>query len=175
MLNYINKNYDGILICGINEKDYIPIFKTNNIKTIKAEIRSSDICWDIINIKVSYKFSKQNTNINDYEVSGERITFNNEINYIICSYSYFISINKTFFNKPIKEKICTIIERIKTIGSYIIFCEKKILEKISEFPKISFSHNGLDFIFELTFKDLFIEYDNKIVFLVVYNSYSPDN
>ena len=172
ILNYTNKNYDGILICGINEKDYFPIFKTDNIKTIKAEIRSSDIYWDIINIKVSYHFPKQN--INDYEASGERITFNNEINYIICSYSYFISINETFFNKPIQDKICTIIERIKTMGSYIIFCDKKILEKISEFPKLLFSHDELDFIFELTYKDLFIEYNNKIVFLAVYNAYSPD-
>ena len=172
ILNYTNKDYDGILICGINEKDYIPIFKTDNIKTIKAEIRSSDIYWDIINIKVSYKYSKQK--MNEYEVSGERITFNNEINYIICSYSYFNSINETFFSKPIKDNICSIIERIKTMGSYIIFCDKKILEIISEFPKISFSHDELDFIFELTYKDLFIEYNNKIVFLAVYNAYSPD-
>ena len=60
------------------------------------------------------------------------------------------------------------------MGSYIIFCDKKILEIISEFPKISFSHDELDFIFELTYKDLFIEYNNRILFLVVYNSYGQN-
>lgn len=60
------------------------------------------------------------------------------------------------------------------MGSNIIICEKEIMEKMPEFPKISFYHKELDFIFELTDKDLFIEYNNKILFLAVYNSYEQN-
>ena len=120
ILNYTNKDYEGILICGINEEDYKSIFKTNNIKTIKAEVRGSDIYWDIIDFNISYQYSN-----NNYEFSSNRITFNNEINYIICSYSFFNSIKDTFFSEPIRDNICTVIEKLYPMGSYVIICEKK--------------------------------------------------
>ena len=169
ILNYTNKDYEGILICGINENDYKFIFKTDNIKTIKAEARGANIYWDITNIKTSYKYLN-----NNYELSDNRITFNNEIDYIICSHQFFNSLKDTFFSNPIKDNICTIIEKLYPMGSYVIICEKKILEKIKEFPNISLIHEELDFIFELTYKDLFIEYNNKVIFLLIYNAYGSD-
>ena len=60
------------------------------------------------------------------------------------------------------------------MDSYVIICENKILEKIEEFPKTSLIHEELDFIFELTYKDLFIQYNDKIIFLLIYNSYGPN-
>ena len=51
---------------------------------------------------------------------------------------------------------------------------KKIFENIKEFPKISLIHDEFDFIFELTYKDLFIEYKNKIIFLIIYNAYGAN-
>ena len=38
ILNYTNKDYDGILICGINESNYLSIFKADDIKVFKLEI-----------------------------------------------------------------------------------------------------------------------------------------
>ena len=166
ILNYTNEDYEGLLICGINENEYKSIFKTDNIKTIKAEVRGSDIYWDMINIKSSYQHSN-----NKYEFSDIRVTFNNEINYIICSHPFFNSIKDTFFNIPLKNNICSIIEKLEPMGSSVIVCEKKILEKIKDFPIISLIHEELDFIFEITYKDLFIEYNNKIIFLLIYNAY----
>ena len=171
ILNYTNKDYDGLLICGINENDYLSIFKTDNIKSIKAGNRGYDIYWDITNIKISYIYSNQNKN---YESLDNRLTFNIEINYIIGSKSFFNSIKETFFNIPIQNNIYTIIEKLQTMGTYIIICQKEIMKTINEFPKISFANDKQDFIFELTYKDLFIEYNNRILFLIIYNQYGPD-
>ena len=171
ILNYTNKDYDGLLICGINENDYLSIFKTDNIKSIKAGNRGYDIYWDITNIKISYIYSNQNKN---YESLDNRLTFNIEINYIIGSKSFFNSIKETFFNIPIQNNICTIIEKLQTMGTHIIICQKEIMKTINEFPKISFANDKQDFIFELTYKDLFIEYNNRILFLIIYNQYGPD-
>ena len=172
ILNYTNKDYDGILICGIDKNDYQSIFKTNNIKTVKAEARSSSIYWDITNIKISYEFSEDKAN--NYESLDNRITFNNENNYITCTESYFNSIKNTFFKSLIENNICNIIEKIQPMSSSIIVCNKDIKDKLSEFPKLLFYHEELDFIFELTYNDLFIEYNDKILFLVIYNAYGQN-
>ena len=168
ILNYTNKDYDGILICGINEEDYLSIFKTDNIKSIKAENRYNDISWDIININISYEYKSK------YESLDNRITFSNEINYIISPKPFFNSIKESFFSNPIKNNICNIIEKLQTMNTYIIICQKEILKSITNFPKISFSNKKEDFVFELNYKDLFIEYNNRILFLIVYNQYGPD-
>ena len=173
ILNYTNKDHDGILICGINEEDYNSIFKTKNIKAVKAEARTSgSLYWDITGVKVSYEYTKNKEG--NYESLNNRITFSNQINHIRCTESYFNSIKSTFFEVPIKNNICTIIEKVQPMGSNIIVCDKEIMKQISEFPKISFYHKDLDFIFELTYNDLFIEYNNKILFLAVYNSYDQN-
>jgi hypothetical protein len=172
ILNYTNKDFDGILICGINENDYKSIFKTNNIKTIKAGTRSSSIYWDITDLKINYEFPENKTN--NYESFDNRITFNNEINYITCTESFFNSIKNSFFNEFLQKNICTIIEKIKPMGSYVIICEKDFKDKMSTFPKILFYHNELDFSFELTYKDLFVEYNNKLLFLIIYNAYGQN-
>ena len=173
ILNYTNKDYDGLLICGINEKDYLSFFKTQDIKSLNAEKRNYDIYWDLININISYEYSRQNKN-NNYESQDNRITFSNEIDYIIGSKSYLNSIKETFFNNPIKNNICNIIEKLQTMGTYIIICQKEIIKTINNFPKLLFSNDKEDFVFELNYKDLFIEYNDRILFLIVYNEYGPD-
>ena len=60
------------------------------------------------------------------------------------------------------------------MGIYAIICQKEIMNEIKSFPKILFSIEKNNFIFELTFKDLFIEYKNRILFLIIYNEYGPD-
>ena len=173
ILNYTNRDHDGILICGISEEDYNSIFRTKNIKTLKAEARTSgSLYWDIIDVKVTYQYTKSKQG--NYESLDNRITFSNQLNHIICTESYFNSIKNTFFEEPIKNNICTIIEKVQPMGSNIIVCDKDIMRQISKFPKISFYKKELDFIFELTYKDLFIEYNNRILFLVVYNSYGQN-
>ena len=74
---------------------------------------------DLTNIKISY--SIQNKNI--YESLDNRITFNNEINYIIGTKNFFKSINETFFSNYIKNNIC-IIENIEERGIYHYLSKK---------------------------------------------------
>jgi len=169
ILNYTKKLYDGLLICGINESDYFTIFKTNNFTSVNAAKRYSSIYWDLTNINISYEYSNQK-----YISLDNRISFDFEHKYITCTKSFFNSINSTFFKNYIKNNICIIVEKLEIMGTYVIICQKEIINKIKNFPKIYISNEKNNFIFELTFKDLFIEYKNRILFLIIYNEYLPD-
>ena len=169
ILNYTNKVYDGLLICGINESDYFSIFKTDSFIRVNAEKRFSSIYWDLTNINISYEYSNQK-----YELLDNRITFDFEHKYVTCPKSFFNSISSTFFKNYIKNKICIIAEKLEIMGAYIIMCQKEIMNEIKNFPKIYFSNEKNNFTFQLTFKDLFIEYKNRILFLIIYNEYGPD-
>ena len=171
-INYTNKDYEGILICGIKESDYREIFKTDNIRYAYAQPIFNNIFWDLGDIKISFKDSKKNEDV--YESLDNIITFNNEINYIRSTKSYFNSIKEYFFKDYINKNICTYIEKLAPLNSNIIICQKEIMNKISNFPKLSFTHKVLDFVFELTYNDLFIELNDKILFLVIYNTYGQD-
>jgi len=171
ILNYTNKVYDGLLICGINESDYFSIFKSNSFISVNAEKRFSSIYWDLTNINISYEYSNQK-----YVLLDNRITFNFERKYITCSKSFFNSINTTFFKNYIINNKCIIVEKLEIMGTNVIICQKEIMNEIKNFPKISFSFSieKNNFIFELTSKDLFIEYKIRILFLIIYNEYGPD-
>ena len=73
ILNYTNKVYDGLLICGINESDYFSIFKIDSFTSVNAKKRFSSIFWDLTNINISYEYSNQK-----YELLDNRVTFNFE-------------------------------------------------------------------------------------------------
>ena len=170
ILNYTNDIYDGLLICGINKSDFSSIFKADNFTSVNAEKRFSSIFWDLTNINISYEYSNQK-----YESLDNRITFDFEHKYLTSSKSFFNSINATFFKNYIKNNKCVIVEKLEIImGIYAIICQKEIMNEIKSFPKILFSIEKNNFIFELTFKDLFIEYKNRILFLIIYNEYGPD-
>ena len=55
-----------------------------------------------------------------------------------------------------------------------IYCKSDIKNEISKFPTIYFFHRGYDETFELTYKDLFKEVGNKILFLFFYDPWNPD-
>ena len=56
------------------------------------------------------------------------------------------------------------IEDIKSSFNYIV-CKKNI--KINQFPVISFYHTELDYVFELSYEDVFSNYNGKIYFLCI--------
>ena len=144
ILNYTNKVYDGLLICGINESDYFSIFKSESFISINAEKRFSSIYWDLTNINISYEYSNQK-----YVLLDNRITFNFEHKYITCSRSFFNSIKTTFFKNYIINNKCIIVEKLEIMGTNVIICQKEIMNEIKN-SKISFSFSieKNNFIFE---------------------------
>ena len=172
--NKIN-NYDGALILGIEENDYMDIFNMNNIseytsiyslpyitKQINWEIKFDEIYYETNNMKYSFNSSLQGQFLIDY-------------NYIICNIDYFNSIKNNFFNKYINEKICYI-DKIETFKKKkktdtqminVIICDKIRFKDMNKFPSLNFMHRELNKTFEFSYKDLFQEISNSLVFSIV--------
>ena len=172
--NKIN-NYDGALILGIEEEDYIDIFNINNIsdynsiyslayimKQIDWEVEFDEIYYEINNLKYSFNSSLQGQFLFDY-------------NYIICNIDYFNSFKNNFFNKYINENICYI-DKNETIRKNkksdiqminVIICDKSRFKDMNKFPTLYFMHRKLNKTFEFNYKDLFQEIGNSLVFSIV--------
>jgi len=115
---------------------------------------------------------------------------NNEINilynfgFIIGNNQYNKLIYESYFENLINNQICELELSNKTIfnastfyintnGSYYMFiCDKEKMNKfIEDFPNLYFSNADYDYIFELTYKDLFMEIYNNYYFMILF----PDN
>ena len=97
--------------------------------------------------------------------TGAQINFNDF--FIYAPYTYLQILHNYFFKDYMKNNICAILftENLDTI-----YCNKSDnfnLEHLKKFPTLYLEHNEFNFTFELTYKDLFAEIDNKYIFLVV--------
>ena len=132
-------------------------------------VYSNYLSW-ILNFKSIY-FYTNNTKFNTGIIKKSLYDCQSQINFndflIYAPYTYLKEIKKSFFEKYISRNICHIFLDDE-IESY--YCDKSAnfnIEHLKEFPALYFEHNELNFTFEFTYKDLFIESGDKYVFLVV--------
>ena len=106
--------------------------------------------------------------INCSEVTNFEI--NIEKNYITCPPEYWENIKKYYFNQYFENDKCKeIVSDDKySKGDSMIICNLTIKEDLKNFPKLNLLYKELNANFTLTYKDLFIEIDNKIYFLITY-------
>ena len=104
------------------------------------------------------------------------INLNYGLGFILSSEEYFNKILDIFFNKYINLNICkiNIIKRGINNNYHIISCEKKIEFKINEFPSLYLFKEEFNYIFELDYKDLFVEIQNYYYFLIIYFPFSNE-
>ena len=119
-----------------------------------------------------------NNNKTEYQLNADKIYFNLDLGVITGPIEYFKKINELFFNKYYTNNICKteIVEkrifnqmynRIMPCNYYIIKCEKNIFSDIKSFPSLNFYHKEMNFIFSLSYNELFLEKNNAYYFLVV--------
>ena len=115
-------------------------------------------------------------NNNEYiNFNNNIILFNIGLGIILCSKEYYDKIIEIFFNKYIKINICKINIEIKGRNKYyIISCKKKDEFKIEEFPSLYLFKQEFKYIFELNFKDLFLDINNIYYFLIIYFPFSDN-
>ena len=147
--NYDSKNY--------YESQFIKHYTTFEYNIMKWELKFN---------KIYYLNNNQ-----EVKILGENKVGLDPSNYfIIVPESYFDSIEKNFFKKYKDENIC----KYDYIEEYITFyCEKSekfSINEIKKFPSLFFEHIELDYTFEISFKDLFIEKDDKYWFLIISDS-----
>ena len=87
---------------------------------------------------------------------------------------YFKSITENYFQTYYDKNIC----KYEYLEEYLTFyCEKSkgfSIDEIKKFPSIFFEHIELEYTFELSFKDLFIENNGKYWFLLITDNYRTD-
>ena len=163
-----NKFYDGAIIIDIfNKKFYddFPYFKANNdYKYAKAKDLERILSWtfSLSNIYFSLNDSK-------IEINNRNAGLAFEIDFILCPQEYFEFIKSNFFDYFIKNNICFLVE-----GKYsYIYCNTNLFKKyVNKFPTLYFQSYELNKTFILDKDDLFKEYNNNLLFMIIYEKYS---
>lgn len=159
----IQAKYDGLLIAGITNNSYLEIFKTENIFT---QYGFGSFFWSLTFNKIYYKDK-------DYEYlcdNNTQVEFIIDLNYISCTRHYYDSIKQYFFKKYLDEKICTeeIVKTTYEDDNHLIVCSPEIKQYLNLFPKIYFFTENFQYIINLDYNDVFVEYNNKIYFLIMF-------
>ena len=126
--------------------------------------------WELKFNKIFYKHnSKEIKILTDNSIALDPSSF-----LTVVSKDYIDSIDEHFFKKY--SDVCHYIDIDEEYSS--IYCEKSekfSINEIKTFPPLFFEHIDLEYTFELTFKDLFVEKDGKYWVLLLYDDrLNPD-
>lgn len=164
-LDEIMNNKPKLLI-GILPHVYNP--KKYNEKQF-VQLYSNNFQW-VIYFKYIYYFSKNNTNNNansqKRSLYGNRVEIDFNTLLIYSPSLYYTYIKRDFFNEYLSLNICHLYEDNSIEG---IFCEKSKnfgIENLKLFPTLYFEYIELNYTFEFSYQDLFLEKDNKFLFLI---------
>ena len=159
-------NLKGNLIIGDFPHNYDPqnYYKSQFIKTYT--IFSGNIMkWELKFNKICYINNNKEQKIDDVYVNLDPSSY-----LIKAPEIYFESIIDNYFKKFLDEKIC----QFNYLDEYIsINCDKSekfSINEINAFPSILFDHINLNYTFELTYRDLFVEKDKVYYFLIISDS-----
>ena len=171
-----NEN-DGYLVIGLPPHKYNPNkFKENSFRSTVSQVRYKNYedyrvnIWGIIFDKI-YFFSNNSTK-EEIILQSTKCKFSLDINLIEGSTNYLENIENEFFNDLYNKSIC-FKERVSSKKNgiyYMITCDKKYYNKMKNFPPLYFKSNDLEYIFELTYKDLFASNGDKIYFMIIFRS-----
>ena len=160
--------YDGVIIFDIFKSDFFKDFPNikneNNYNTVNVKDYSEILAWTFTFDEISYKINDTKIEANNREAG---VAF--ETSFIYCPENYFLSIRLNFFDFYLQNNTCFFVE-----GKYaFIYCDKdKFKEKVIDFPALYFKSIELNKTFTLTGEDLFKEYNNKLLFMIVYKDYN---
>ena len=167
--------YDNYVIIGMSETEIAKSFNTNDLRTIRArELSSYDWCISIDEILLK---SNNYTDINMDKTSinkNIKVNFDNEIDFIFIQKSDFNFIYDYFFKEYVGKNIC-VYNFNSSINYYnYISCNTSFKSEMNKFPDINFMIRDINYTFTFTYKDLFIEINQKIYFMLV-NDYQHEN
>ena len=157
-------NLKGNIFIG----DYPHNFDSENyyksqLKPTYASYIENIMKWDL---KFNKIFYIKNDN-KEFLVSDKTAKLDPSNYLIYAPKSYFDSISDNFFQKYIDVKSCYNYYFEEYSSIYCHKTDKFTINDIKSFPSIYFEHADLDFKFELSYKDLFVEKDNIYWFLIV--------
>ena len=165
-----NNKYNNYFIIGMNEEEISKIFNSNDLRTIKVRQLVVNQDW---RIPIDEFFLSNNlineTNTKKKLMSSDTMaSFDNQYDFIIIQQSDFDFIDNYFFRVYINEKKCQLnSDTLYGYKVYFITCDKNFKDEMKKFPNINFMVRDINYTFTLTYEDLFIEFNQKIYFMVV--------
>ena len=168
-LNYKDNNDKGSLIIGTKPNEIEDdIYKEEDFISCKTII-NEDIYW-------GYKF--QSIKIDNQEISKSFSTiteFGFEINYILAPFNISSYYERMFFNEYLNINKCfkDKFKDNRTSEYNFYYCDRDV--DISKLKNISFYNKDLNYIFNLTYEDLFVEIKGKYYFQMVFTNYNSDD
>ena len=159
-----------------HEYDNIKIYDPNNLITIyTGSVGNVILPWSL-GFYSTYFIVDRNIEIEVQRYSLCYLVFN--FGLIKSTQKYKELILKYYFQELIDKNICKIEKTEKTIfdrkassinsnGIFNMFtCDKTTFKKkyLDKFPTFKLKHQGFNYTFELTYKDLFLEIKNKYYF-----------
>ena len=162
-INYEENCEKGKIYIGKYPHEIFSNYNGNNYVWIAHSNVDSNTGYGYDNVEITY------LNLND---SYYKITFDFNIKGIIGSDEYKNFINDYFFNKLFEENKCQIdyvdIESI-AYNQMVYVCDKNI--NIEKFPNLNIYIKKINLNFTFNNKDLFIENNNHLIFLIFFNSF----
>jgi len=171
-----NQENNAKLIIGVSPYNYDnKKYSFNNSRCIKGVYFPGNYYYWNIEFSQIYFLINNKRELLDYRKASLEPSFN----YIKAPFDYFKFINETFFENLIKKNKCFIKDIRKNTNIYsLYYCEnnEEIKNEIkNKFVDINLLHRFLDKEFVLNYNDLFIEKNNKIYFLIIYDNMIRSN
>ena len=176
--NYINKydfslyftsDNEGVLIIGEEPHNYLPnIYNENNLR--KVNVLSDGFGYYSWKIEFTQIYFYSDDDIKNKIKENKNGIFVIENNYIIGSKYYQKLIEEKFFKKYLDNNICYY-EKMAKERQQILICDKKESFEINSFPTLYFYHRIFNYTFELTKENLFLEKNNKYIFLIFFSEF----
>ena len=158
----------GIIIFGALPHEYNPNkYNSNNLEETYALYDEGDMKWAMY-LNEIYFYIKKNKKISVPSAIAEG-EFEFTMQLIIGSTPYKELLTKYFFQDYFNKGICIEEEYALDINYFIIRCKKETFQNnIHKFPDLFLYNRGLQNVFDLSYKDLFITIGDYIYFLVIF-------
>ena len=164
---YFNFHFDtedsGNIVIGEKPHEYDNLhYNENNYLLTQTVILQKDIDWRMSFDKIYY---------GENEMENQKsVILRIEYGLIMGDFPWQKYLESNFFNKYINETKCFKNKTTDTENYFTFYyCNKNI--DLSEFKPFSFYINYFNYNFTLTKDDLFIQDDNKYIFLMVFGKY----
>lgn len=179
-INYTSDN-TGFININIEPNEYAPNLYSNKKKktaivkgvTSKAINKLGEYLWSMDIDKLFYE-NKENGLVllteEHYKVNEDQyyVILNPRYGAIKGPYIYKKLIEKDFFNELKEKDICSLNRKHKKL---FYTCKSKYKNEIKEkFPTLYFYHKDFNYTFELDYEDLFYEKNNKLYFLICFDT-----
>ena len=156
--NNKKKDFSGSILIGNYPHEIDKNFDIENFKFINSEINFRFETWGIFFNSIEYE-----NKIDDLNYAS----LNNNIEGIIGSRNYQNFLYEKYFKNYINKKLCK--EQNFLNNQFIVYVCKKEIDYLN-FSSIYFNHDLFNFSFVLESKDLWIENNNEIYFMIVFST-----